>query len=99
MKPKQYDYKTPNENKLKNELYELGQTIFNLYINPYYDNEKDINSFLNRGNIWVKKTKNKDLKGDDKLLIDLIDELTKEDSNIKNYDDLYNHKFFCQYIY
>lgn len=53
----------------------------------------------NKRNNWLKELKKNISEIDDKLLIDLIDDLTCENSNIKNYNDLYNHEFFSQYNY
>lgn len=46
--------------------------------------------------IWITKLE-KEIE--DKSLIDLIKELTYGKSQIRNYDDLKNHKFFSNYIY
>ena len=45
---------------------------------------------------WITKLE-KEIE--DKSLIDLIKELTYGKSQIRNYDDLKNHKFFSNYIY
>lgn len=46
--------------------------------------------------IWITELE-KEIE--DKSLIDLIKELTSGKSQIRNYDDLKNHKFFSNYIY
>ena len=46
--------------------------------------------------IWITELE-KEIE--DKSLIDLIKELTYGKSQIRNYDDLKNHKFFSNYIY
>ena len=86
-----------------NSKYAPGEQ-YDIYNADNIDKEKElksglINIIIEKRNNWLKELKNKCSDNEDKLLIDLIYNLTCEKSSIDNYYKLFNHPFFNQYNY
>ena len=86
-----------------NSKYAPGEQ-YDIYNADNIDKEKElksglINIIIEKRNNWLKELKNNCSDNEDKLLIDLIYNLTCEKSSIDNYYKLFNHPFFNQYNY